>query len=315
MTVTREDVLWAYRMLLGREVESEAILQGHQQQADRASLRQAIMCCDEFLSGAMSPGTIGRFQNVSDTAIEVDCSPDELRLMTLHIANEWRKYGAEKPHWSVLTHSDFLPENIARNVDEFYATGREHAKTMLNPISRSGANIDHFSRVMDFGCGVGRLSLALAPKATEIVGVDISPPHLALARERAGPDTNTTFVPINTVEQIGTLGQFDLIVSFIVIQHNPPPVMAEILRKLLSCLADGGFIIIQIPTYIYGYTFCVADYLAAPRAGIGANPLPQHVIFKIFADAGCDVLEVREDNFLGGRSLSHTFAARKRYLR
>ena len=312
MPVTREDVQWAYRMLLGREAESEAVLQGHQQQADRASLRLALMQSDEFLSGAMHSGTVGRFQNIADTPVEVDCSPDQLMSMTQHIAAEWRKYGAEKPHWSVLTHSDFLPENIAHTVEEFYATGREHAKMMLNPIARSGASIDHFNRVMDFGCGVGRLTLALAPRASEIVGVDISPPHLALARERAGADTNAKFVAIDSVEQIGSLGRFDLIVSFIVIQHNPPPVMAEILRKLLSCLTDGGFIIIQIPTYINGYSFRLADYLAAPRAGIEANPLPQHVIFKIFADARCDILEVREDNFLGGPSLSHTFAARKR---
>jgi len=312
MPVTREDVEWAYRMLLGREVESEAVLQGHQLLADRASLRQAIMCSDEFVNGAIPPGAIGRFQNVADSRVEVGCSPDQLNSMTQHIAAEWRKYGVETPHWSVLTHSDFLPENIARNVEEFYATGREHAKTMLNPIARSGGSIERFNRVMDFGCGVGRLTLALAPKAAEIVGVDISPPHLALARDRAGSETNAKFVSINTVEQIGTLGQFDLIVSFIVIQHNPPPVMAEILRMLLSCLVGGGFIIIQIPTYINGYAFRLADYLAAPRAGIDANPLPQHIIFKIFAEAGCDVLEVREDNFLGGPSLSHTFAARKR---
>jgi len=46
----REDVLWAYRMILGREPESEAVIEGHRRHLDRESLRAAILKSREFLT-------------------------------------------------------------------------------------------------------------------------------------------------------------------------------------------------------------------------------------------------------------------------
>jgi SAM-dependent methyltransferase len=312
MPVTRDEVEWAYRMLLGREVENEAAVQGHLGHADRTALRQAFIQSPEFRNGSEHDAgpAVGDYQDVKTIPVDIGCSDDQLKDMIQHIAGEWRKYGEDVPHWSVLTGDEFRPENISENIEKFYETGRNHASVMLNPLSRSGIGIDHFQRVMDFGCRLGRLTLALAPIAAEIVGVDISPPHLALARERAGPGSNAKFISINNVEDLGKIGSFDLIISFIVLQHNPPPVMAEILRKLLSCLAPGGCIVIQIPTYIVNYEFAAQAYLANANPGITANVLPQHEIFRIFFEADCVPLEVRQDNFLGS-ALSHTFAAQK----
>ena len=257
---------------------------------------------------------VGRFLDVKFTPIEAHCSKDDLSRMVHHIATEWRQYGKDAPHWSVLTGDEFKPEQISDNIEKFYATGRDHVQDMLNPISRSGFDISRFNRVMDFGCGVGRLTLALAPIADRIIGVDISPPHLALAKDRAThiEDINVEFVSINEVDDILSLGKFNLIISFIALQHNPPPVISKILSNLLSSLANGGFAIIQVPTYIAGYKFKTQSYLDNPLPGIGANPLPQHVIFDVISNGGCDVLEVREDSLLGGDSLSHTFCVRKR---
>lgn len=314
MPVSQEEVNWAYRMFLGREAIEDAAAAGHLDQPDRNALRHAFIQSAEFkaIGGRGDDGLVGRFQDIGTLSVEIDCSPEQRAVMIAHIASEWRKYGNEAPHWSVLTGEEFKPEHIAQNIEAFYASGRDHAAVMLNPLRRAGVNINPFRRVMDFGCGVGRLTLALAPIVERIIGVDISPPHLALARERAGVSSNATFLSIDTIDDIAGLGIFDLIVSFIVLQHNPPPIMAEILHKLLACLAPGGCIVLQVPTYIEGYAFRTQDYAANPNAGINAHPLPQHAIFKAFATAGCDVLEVREDNFLGGPSLSHTFAAQKR---
>jgi SAM-dependent methyltransferase len=311
LPVSHDDVLWTYRILLGREPENDEIVRMHMALPTRESLRSAFMSSAEFRD-AVGVVPVGRFQEAENIPVEVDCTPEQREYMVRHIASEWRRYGAEAPHWSVLTGEQFAPDRIDENIELFYETGRGHAATMLNPLSRSGIDTSHFGRVMDFGCGVGRLTLALAPIADRISGVDISPPHLALARERAGDDTNASFVAINTVDEIRTLGPFDLVVSFIALQHNPPPVIAEILRNLLTTIAPGGCIVVQIPTYIDGYTFQTEKYVENPVAGIGANSIPQHTIYEIFAKGGCDMLEVREENFLGAAGLSHTFAARKR---
>lgn len=314
MPITRDEVIWAYRMFLGREPESEAVVEGYIGLVDRDALREVFISCAEFKlleqNKRDSLASVGAYEDVKHIPVDVACSDEQLSHMLEHIAAEWKKYGEEEPHWSVLTSDAFKSENIANNIEQFYESGRSHAAVMLNPLSRSGIDVRRFERIMDFGCGVGRLTLALAPIADEIVGVDISPSHLKLAKERAGTNTTCRFVAISSINDFDLLGKFDLIISFIVLQHNPPPVMAAILSKLLLCLAPGGCIVIQIPTYIENYEFNVEQYLVSPASGITANLLPQAEIFRIFAESNCEMLEVRQDNSLGP-ALSHTFVARK----
>jgi FkbM family methyltransferase len=46
--VPREAVVWAYRLILGREPESEAVIEGHGRLADVAALRRRLLNCEEF---------------------------------------------------------------------------------------------------------------------------------------------------------------------------------------------------------------------------------------------------------------------------
>ncbi|GGE95110.1 FkbM family methyltransferase [Stappia taiwanensis] len=50
MTITKEDVIWAYRMILGREPESEEVIRLHMGLADREALRAAMLASQEFQS-------------------------------------------------------------------------------------------------------------------------------------------------------------------------------------------------------------------------------------------------------------------------
>lgn len=47
--------------------------------------------------------------------------------------------------------------------------------------------------VLDFGCGIGRAAVALAPHAERVVGVDVSSAMVAEARRRAGEVPNVAF--------------------------------------------------------------------------------------------------------------------------
>jgi SAM-dependent methyltransferase len=110
----------------------------------------------------------------------------------------------------------------------------------------------------------------------------------------------------------GMAETFDLWFSHIVLQHNPPPVIANVLRRMFSMLAPGGVAIFQVPTYSPGYRFNAEVYLAEPRQkNIEMHCLPQPVVFKLAAQAGCIPLEVREDLAMGYPWISNIFVFRK----
>lgn len=314
MAVAREEVIWAYRMLLGREPESEDAIARHMTVPNRETLRRSFLVSAEF-SGNYPVLRVGRHSDVQHIDVETDSSPADLARMTENIAREWRNFGETEPHWSVITGEEFRPERIDDNLEPFYALGRTDIAIIVNALKRAGVWRERAAKALDFGCGVGRLSLALAPLVAHVTGVDISPAHLAHAERRA-KDTgagNVAFQAIETVNDLDLLPTYDLIISLIVLQHNPPPVMVELLRKLLGRLAAGGSAVIQLPTYIVGQRFTVQDYLSTRQPAMEMNAVPQRVVYEVVEQAGCSLLEVREDGYMGTDiGLSHTFVLQKR---
>lgn len=317
MSVTREEVLSAYRLILGREPESETVIEQAMEADSLSHLRRVFLGSAEFSRkydesdrGALH---VGRFSDVPSMDVDIDCTPDQLRAMFDRIAKAWRQFGETEPHWSVLTNEDFRQDRLADNIDRFYASGSDDVETHLNMLRRAGLPVS-FGKAMDFGCGVGRLSLALAKHAHQIVGVDISPPHLKLASERAR-DTgiaNVSFEAIGSVDDLDRYRGFDFVLSRIVLQHNPPPVMAALFSKLLAALAPGGTAIIQMPTYMHGHRFSAAEYLASDQPQMEMNGLPQPIIFRLIEQADCRLIEVREDISAGNSALSHVFCMQRR---
>jgi hypothetical protein len=101
----------------------------------------------------------------------------------------------------------------------------------------------------------------------------------------------------------------------IVLQHNPPPLIAHILRKLLDALRPGGVAFFQLPTYSRGYRFEVAKYLRskARADSVEMHVLPQAEVFSIVASHSCEMLEVLPDSCVGDPDwISNTFLVRKR---
>jgi SAM-dependent methyltransferase len=95
-------------------------------------------------------------------------------------------------------------------------------------------------------------------------------------------------------------------------QHNPPPVIAYILRHLLRRLRPNGVAYLQVPTYCEGYEFRLPDYLASQAGEMEMHVLPQRHIFDIAAEEGCRTVEVCTDNYAGGPGLiSNTLLIQK----
>ena len=316
MSLTRDDVLYAYRLILGREPENEEVIEQTMQAESLAHLRRVFMGSAEFASkyaGAKRALPVGRFSEADRVDVDLACTPEQLQAMFDRIGTAWQAFGESEPHWSVLSSDDYLQAHLPENVDRFFRRGELEVDIHLNALRRAGLST-RFGRVLDFGCGVGRLTLALSPQADQVIGVDISPPHLRLAEERASQVgiANVLFEAIAAIDDLDRYRGFDLVISLIVLQHNPPPVMAALYARLLAALAPGGVAIVQMPTFIKDRSFSTTDYLANEQPQMEMNALPQHHVFDIVDAAGCRVVEVREDVAAGDMpALSHTFVVRK----
>jgi SAM-dependent methyltransferase len=92
-------------------------------------------------------------------------------------------------------------------------------------------------RVLDVGCGCGDTSLAVADAGARVLGVDVSEPMLARARERAGARDDVEF-RCDDAATLGLDAPVDLIVSRFGVMFFDDPVAA--FTNLRGTLADGG---------------------------------------------------------------------------
>ncbi len=163
------------------------------------------------------------------------------------LQNTWEILGKDDPLWAVLSHAE--KRNGRWSVDEFLATGEtEIARIHELLMKQAGAPVA-FQQVLDFGCGVGRLSLAWSKRSREVTGVDIAQSMVQRAREICAARGNLRFVQ-NTHPDLRDFpdGRFDLVCSLICLQHMPWSIASRYVRDFSRVSAVGGLVAFQIPS-------------------------------------------------------------------
>ena len=185
MAVSPDDVRGAYRFILGRAPENEAVVELHRQQAPSfEALRLAFFNSEEFRLQTFpvpSQGTV--FLGAPPQAIETTTDPATLRAIIAKTAAYWQTVGETAPHWSVLSYDHYKPAQFAANETSFFESGKRDLDLLLALLYRIGHPARGFRRCLEFGCGVGRVTAQLAATFPEVVALDISRSHLQLAQE------------------------------------------------------------------------------------------------------------------------------------
>ena len=91
------------------------------------------------------------------------------------------------------------------------------------------------ARVLDAGCGTGALSVALARRGADVVGVDVSPTLVGLAGERAPQDLapgRATFAVGDMLDP--ALGRFDYVVAMDSLIHYEGADIARVVSALAA---------------------------------------------------------------------------------
>jgi SAM-dependent methyltransferase len=263
--------------------------------------------------------------NLPPLEIETVAPEPLLKKMIARVESTFRDLGETEPHWSIISDQKFKAENIAEHEEEFYGSGWGEVENLRVTAERCGIGLGSYTRCLELGCGLGRSTRWLSEMFDTVIAVDVSAPHLAGAREamkRFARD-NVRFVHFDRIGVLDSLPNFDVFFSIIVLQHNPPPIIALALRKILGKLRTGGIGYFQVPTYALGYAFNAAAYLEKPEwKGAGASNddrdpemhvVPQHILLDLIDTMGCRLVEIREDDATGpGGFVSNRFLVQKR---
>jgi len=154
----------------------------------------------------------------------------------------WKIYGESDPYFGVITDGRFMKGRMDSAAKaEFFSSGETYISKAFDVVRSSIAPDFVPKRGLDFGCGVGRLTIPLGRRCETVVGVDISPSMLDEARKNAieAGLSNAEFVASDDQLTRAT-GSFDLVHSFIVFQHIRPARGEAILRQLLGRLTEDG---------------------------------------------------------------------------
>lgn len=241
-------------------------------------------------------------------------------MLTNNSDRSWRRFGRLDPYFGVISHPQFkdaASPGAAR--DEFFRSGEEHVERVLAVVRESLCPDFKPKRVLDFGCGVGRVLVPLARLAQNAEGIDVSREMLREA-ERNCLQAGLSNVTLRLSDDDLTALEgrtFDFIHSYIVLQHIAARRGLRLIETLVNHLEPGGISVLHV-TYGYsgaslfrvGYKVCATVPGAHALANVlrGRPPLrplmqmnlyPLNSIFAALQSLGCQRIAVRFSDHSG----------------
>jgi SAM-dependent methyltransferase len=243
----------------------------------------------------------------------------------------WERFARADPLWAVLTEPG--KQGNRWSIEEFFATGERVIDHELGHVRERYPALRR-SHALDFGCGVGRLTQALARHFDRVTGIDISAEMIALAgtHNRHGERVNYLH---NTRADLSALpeGSFDFVCSLITLQHIPPHYVRGYVAEFLRVCAPGGAILFQMPSRtprrdpperwefsawpptLWMRTKRYAAYHYRQRFPRGPvmemHALPKEDVIALLKSLGAEVLDVWPDAATDPEIQSFSYLARK----
>jgi ubiquinone/menaquinone biosynthesis C-methylase UbiE len=178
-------------------------------------------------------------------------------------------------------------------MEEFFETGMASALELDAIMHLMGCRgQDSHNNILDFGCGIGRVSKALMDWFVNVVGVDISDDMIAKAHANV---PKATFVRCDDLSILMD-DHFDVVWTQFVLQHCPQAVQYARIEDFFRITKPGGLVTFDVligkdepgPRWgvIEGHDyFAVLMYSASERS-----------VDKIVAEYGGDVTKIYRDN-------------------
>ena len=161
------------------------------------------------------------------------------------LQENWNEFGKIDPLSSIFR----LTEKGKKwQPEEFFQLGRDEVEVLMKDIASLGFNLSRI-KALDFGCGVGRITQALAPYFTQVYGIDIAPSMLELAKQYNRYPGKCTYL-LNETDDLKLFedNSLNFIYSNITLQHMEPRYSRNYLGEFMRVLAPQGLLIFQQPS-------------------------------------------------------------------
>ncbi len=213
----------------------------------------------------------------------------------------WDHFGEIDPLWAILSSPGKRGKRW--DIESFFAEGRRVIERLLGVIAERFPDVPRFC-ALDFGCGVGRLTRALAAHFDRVIGVDVAASMIRRAQQLNSDLKNCEFV-LNESDNLKVIesGSVDVIYSDLVLQHIAPSYSEGYLREFVRVLSPRGLVVFQVidqpgDTLIGRLSRFVPGLLleAYRRARYGQHriqlhPFPMERIHEVVRAAGGRVLQ------------------------
>jgi SAM-dependent methyltransferase len=158
------------------------------------------------------------------------------------LARAWDHFGRRDAQWAALTDRRLSPE-------EFFKSGEDELQLVLDHAQALGLAVNR-DRALDFGCGIGRLTQAMAARFRRCDGVDIARSMIETARRyNRHPDTCHYHVNASGDLSLFADGAFSFVFTVLVLQHMKPEQAKTYVREFMRVLGSGGLLVFQLPSH------------------------------------------------------------------
>lgn len=156
----------------------------------------------------------------------------------------WNALAELDPLWTIL--SDPAKKFGKWDPHEFFGTGDLEAERVLRMCKANGIDIP-YGRLLDFGCGVGRMTRAFSHFFPSCVGVDVSDKMVELARKFNIDRPQCEFIATAATTLPFPDKSFDFVFSVLVLQHIPRKSMIlRYIAEFIRVAKDSGIVVFQL---------------------------------------------------------------------
>lgn len=171
----------------------------------------------------------------------------------------WDQKARENAFWFIETALDFNHPDA----DAFWRSGEE---VLDDSLRRFDLKLRGDERVLEIGCGIGRISRALARRTGEVVGIDVSEEMIGRGTE-ALRDMSNVSLHLTAGLDLSEFANdsFDFGYSFVTFQHIPDAaITCNYIAELGRVLRPGGLALFQVSQHP---AFHRREFWGRPRIG------------------------------------------------